>query len=94
MINTKREIDIFIDCNQKQTDSKNINVYNNKITNYKKNKRKKELKEYKEAARSEANLVNELQAENKKLREALEYIQSNTESSYIFNWAEEALKKE
>lgn len=36
----------------------------------------------------------ELQAENKKLREALEYIQSNTESSYIFNWAEEALKKE
>jgi hypothetical protein len=35
-----------------------------------------------------------LQAENKKLREALEYIQSNTESSYIFNWAEEALKKE
>jgi hypothetical protein len=35
-----------------------------------------------------------LEEENKKLREALEYIQSNTESSYIFNWAEEALKKE
>jgi hypothetical protein len=38
--------------------------------------------------------LDKLQAENKKLREALEYIQSNTESSYIFNWAEEALKKE
>lgn len=37
---------------------------------------------------------NGLLAENKKLREALEYIQNNTDSSYIFNWAEEALKKE
>ncbi len=33
-----------------------------------------ELKEYKEAARSEAEEVNELQAENKKLREALEVV--------------------
>lgn len=32
-----------------------------------------ELKEYKEAARSEAEEVNRLQAENKKLREALEF---------------------
>jgi hypothetical protein len=35
---------------------------------------------------------NGLLNENKKLREALEYIQANTDSSYIFNWAEEALK--
>jgi len=33
-----------------------------------------ELFEWKEAAKSEANIVNELQAENKKLREALEKI--------------------
>jgi hypothetical protein len=32
-----------------------------------------ENKEWKEAARSEANIVNELQAENKKLKEALEH---------------------
>jgi hypothetical protein len=36
----------------------------------------------------------ELQAENKKMRQALEYIQSNTDSSYIFHWVEDALKKE
>ena len=35
-----------------------------------------------------------LEAENKKLRKALEYIQNNTDSSCIFNWAEEALKKD
>jgi hypothetical protein len=32
-----------------------------------------EIQEYKEAARSEANIVDELQAQNKKLREALEF---------------------
>jgi cell shape-determining protein MreC len=37
---------------------------------------------------------NGLLAENKRLREALESIQNNTDSSCIFNWAEEALKKE
>lgn len=37
-----------------------------------------ELKEWKEAARSEAEEVNRLQAENKKLREALEYLNTIT----------------
>jgi len=38
------------------------------------NEKDKELLEFKEAARSEAEEVNRLQAENKKLREALEKI--------------------
>lgn len=37
-----------------------------------------ELKEWKEAARSEADEVNRLQAENKKLREALEFYANQT----------------
>ena len=36
-----------------------------------------EFKEYREAARSEAEEVNELQTENKKLREALEFYANN-----------------
>jgi hypothetical protein len=38
----------------------------------------KDLLEWKEAARSEANIVNVLQAENKKLRDALEYLNTIT----------------
>jgi hypothetical protein len=59
----------------------------------------KELLEYKEAARSEAQEVNELQAENKKLREALEFYSkcdgfcADDECICSYQIAREALKE-
>jgi hypothetical protein len=56
---------------------------------------KDEIQEYKEAARSEANIVDELQAENKKLREKLEtakiiFIEMNDKDKEILEWREAA----
>jgi len=56
----------------------------------------KEILEWKEAARSEAEEVNRLQAENKKLREALELIEmANCYTDYedAVDIAREALKE-
>jgi regulator of replication initiation timing len=55
------------------------------------NDKDKELMEYKEAARSEAEEVNRLQTENKKLREALEHIYETSDDYDSAKYAREEL---